>query len=122
MSRMGLHRTLPVTAYCCSVSYFCFSVHIDIRTYIAYTVYMSNIQYTIRNIPPAVDNVIKKRAKQTGKSFNQTVVDLLVLQTFGTNSVPANNNFDWLYGVNTIDESFDDAVKDLSQIDKKLWQ
>ncbi len=89
---------------------------------IAYNVYMTKIQYTIRNIPPAVDKVIKKRSKQSGKSFNQTVVDLLSLQTFGTTEVPTDNNFDWLFGANTLDDSFDEAIKDLSQIDEKLWQ
>lgn len=83
---------------------------------------MSKIQYTIRNIPPAVDKVIRKRSKQSGKSFNQTVVDLLSLQTFGTTKVPTDNNFDWLFGANTLDHSFNEAIKDLSQIDEKLWQ
>lgn len=83
---------------------------------------MTKIQYTIRNIPPAVDKVIKKRSKQTGKSFNQTVVDLLSLQTFGTTKVPTDDNFDWLFGANTLDDSFDEAIKDLSQIDEKLWR
>jgi len=83
---------------------------------------MTKIQYTIRNIPPSVDRVIRKRANQSGKSFNQTVVDLLSLQTFGTTKQPVDDNFDWLFGANTLDESFDEAIKDLSQIDKKLWQ
>ena len=83
---------------------------------------MPNIQYTIRNIPPKVDQVIKKRAKRSGKSFNQTVVDLLTLQTFGTAKPPQDDNFDWLYNQNTLDKSFDEAIKELSQVDKKLWQ
>jgi hypothetical protein len=83
---------------------------------------MSKIQYTIRNIPPAVDRVIRKRSKQSSKSFNQTVVDLLTLQTFGTTKPPADDNFDWLFGANTLDEPFDEAIKDLSRIDEKLWQ
>ncbi|HTE57535.1 MAG TPA: hypothetical protein VK694_02235 [Verrucomicrobiae bacterium] len=83
---------------------------------------MSKIQYTIRNIPPAVDTVIRKRSQQSGKSFNQTVVDLLSLQTFGTTEIPLDNNFDWLYNKNTLDESFDEAIEDLSQVDEKLWQ
>ncbi len=83
---------------------------------------MSKIQYTIRSIPPAVDRVIKKRSKQTGKSFNQTVIDLLTLQTLGTTKPLVDDNFDWLFGANTLDESFDEAINDLSQIDKKLWQ
>ena len=83
---------------------------------------MSNIQYTIRNIPLPVDRVIKKRSKQSGKSFNQTVVDLLTLQTFSTTQIDNDDNFDWLFNKNTLDDSFDRAVKDISQVDKKLWQ
>lgn len=83
---------------------------------------MTNIQYTIRNIPPSVDKVIRKRSQQTGQSFNQTVVDLLSLQTFGTTDPKPDTSFNWLYGQNTLDESFDEAIKDLSQIDKKIWQ
>ena len=58
---------------------------------------MSNIQYTIRNIPEPVDRVIKKRSKQYGRSFNQTVIDLLSLQTFGTTELPEDDNFDFLF-------------------------
>jgi len=83
---------------------------------------MSKIQYTIRNIPPAVDQVIHKRAKQSGKSFNQTVVELLTLQTFGTEKPPIDNNFDFLFGKGTLDESFDEAIKELSRPDPALWQ
>jgi hypothetical protein len=82
---------------------------------------MSKIQYTIRNIPPAVDQVIRKRAQQTGTSFNQTVVDLLSLQAFGTTDIPATDNFDWLYNQNSLDASFDESIKDLSQVDAKIW-
>lgn len=83
---------------------------------------MTRIQYTIRNIPPVLDRVIRKRSKQSGKSFNQTVVDLLALQTLGTIKPSVDDNFDWLFGVNTLDKSFDEAIKDLSQVDEKLWQ
>jgi len=83
---------------------------------------MSKVQYTIRNVPEQVDRVIRKRAKATGKSFNQTVVDLLVLQTFGTLKPKIDKNFGWLYGKNTLDENFDDAMEELSQVDEALWQ
>lgn len=95
---------------------------LDINVFIAYNVCMSNIQYTIRNIPAPVDKVIRKRSKQSGKSFNQTVVDLLSLQTFGTTEVAKDDNFDFLYNKNTLDNSFDEAIKDISEVDKKLWQ
>jgi hypothetical protein len=74
---------------------------------------MSNIQYTIRNIPQPVDRVIRKRQTQSEKSFNQTVVELLTLQTFGTTEPPADSNLDWLYNKKTIDVSSDKAVENL---------
>ena len=96
---------------------------LDNNVYIAYYVYMRKIQYTIRNIPPSVDKVIRKRSKQSGKSFNQTVVDLLSLQTFGTTKPDSeDDNFDWLFGANGLDDAFDEAIKDQSLIDEKLWQ
>ena len=82
---------------------------------------MSHIQYTIRNIPAPVDQVIRKRAAQSGKSFNQTVVELLSLQTFGTTLPPAESDFDWLFNLNSLDKQFDEAIEQLSAIDKKLW-
>jgi len=82
---------------------------------------MSNIQYTIRNIPKPLDSVIRKRSKISGKSFNQTVVELLSLQAFGTKEPPTDNNFDWLYNKNTLDESFDEVIEDISKVDKKIW-
>lgn len=83
---------------------------------------MSKIQYTIRNIPPAVDQVIHKRAKQSGKSFNQTVVDLLTLQTFGTEQPPKQQNFDFIFGKGKLDAAYDEAIADQSRIDEALWR
>lgn len=84
---------------------------------------MNKIQYTIRNIPPATDRVLRKRARQTGKSFNHTVVETINRQLFG-NSMPAAeaDNFDWLYGSMALDADFDEAIRDQSSIDEKLWR
>ena len=83
---------------------------------------MSNIQYTIRNIPPGVDQIIRKRALQQGSSFNQTVVDLLSLQVLGTTKPKADPHFDWLFNQNSLDQGFDQAISELSQVDTALWQ
>jgi len=83
---------------------------------------MKTIQYTIRNIPSAVDQVIRKRAKQQGTSFNQTVVDLLSLQVFGTTTPKEDEHFDWLFNQGGLGPEFDQAIQDLSQVDEALWQ
>jgi hypothetical protein len=35
------------------------------------------VQYTIRNIPPATDTALRRRARQEGKSLNRVIVDTL---------------------------------------------
>ena len=83
---------------------------------------MEKIQYTIRNIPAAVDRVIRKRAKDQGASFNQTVVDLLTTQVFGNKKLPEDTGFDWLFNKSGEDAGFDTAIAELSQIDEALWE
>ena len=82
---------------------------------------MSKIQYTIRNVPPEVDQVIRKRVKESGDSFNQTVVDLLTMQTFGSKTPPPEDNFDWFFGALTLDDGFDEAIKEMSRPDPEMW-
>lgn len=93
----------------------------DINVYIVYNVYMPTIQYTIRNIPEPVDQALRKRAAQSGKSFNQTVIEALNLQVFDTPSPPKADDFAWLRGVNTLDSKFGSAIADISAVDEQLW-
>ena len=79
------------------------------------------IQYTIRNIPPEVDMVLKKRAKVTNKSFNQIVVEELsksVLKQAKT------SRFDWLVGSMSKEDGrlFDAALEDMNKIDTEFWK
>lgn len=80
------------------------------------------IQYTIRNVPPAVDQVIRKRAKLTGKSFNQVAIESLSKGALGTDESQSSNPFDELFGASTLDEAFDEAIAEFSKPDPKLWQ
>ena len=69
-----------------------------------------------------VDQALRKRAKQEGKSFNQTVVDALSTQIFGTTKSPEPRIED-LFGIggDTLDDGFDQAIADLSKVDEKFW-
>ena len=35
------------------------------------------MQYTIRGVPPAVDEALRKRARSTGKSLNEAAIEAL---------------------------------------------
>lgn len=78
------------------------------------------IQYTIRNIPPEVDRALKRKAKLTRKSFNQTVVDELSKNA----QKSSGSNFDFLFNsISSKDaEAFDKAIADLNKPDPKFWQ
>jgi hypothetical protein len=39
---------------------------------------LGRMPYTIRRIPRAVDDAIRERARATGKSLNEAIVDVLV--------------------------------------------
>ena len=81
---------------------------------------MKTIQYTIRNVPPSVDKVLRQRAKHTGKSVNQVLVDILRLSTRNSGHT---NSIEALFGQGGrfLDEEFDRAIDDLSKIDSKFW-
>lgn len=82
---------------------------------------MQTIQYTIRNIPKPVDQVIRKRAKASGKSFNQTVVDLLIAEV-GVTVDQQDSSFSWLKGSMQLDSSYHDAITEQSQIEEDMWK
>ena len=83
---------------------------------------MSTLQYTIRNIPEPVDRAMRKRAKLSGKSFNQTVVDTLTAATVGSSGKGTKETFDWMFNTGTLDDDFEEAIGDMSRIDPELWK
>ena len=111
----GLHELRRPGIFSCN--------EVDNIACIAYYIFMKKLQYTIRNIPPAVDRVIRKRAQRAGKSFNATVVEALTIQTLGGSDIrkAKRDIFDRLQGANSLDGDFDRAVKEQSEIDGELW-
>lgn len=88
-----------------------------------YTVYMGSIQYTIRNIPEPVNRVLRQRAKRTGKSFNQVLVEALE-QAVGMVYKPKkvkHIDLDWFIGGNSLDkEEFEKSMEWLDSLPNDL--
>ncbi len=96
---------------------------IDICIRYVYTVGMNSIQYTIRNIPPQVDQTLRKRAKKAGKSFNQTVVDELSKATGARVEGPrVYHDLDWFFGSGGIGPEEQKAFDAQRVIDEEAWQ
>lgn len=80
-------------------------------------------QYTIRNIPLFIDKFLRKKAKTSGKSFNQVVVETLIEGT-GKKQTTVRTDLDFLIGSMTETEAnvIEKAIQTLKSIDKELWK
>ena len=85
-----------------------------------YTVGMKSIQYTVRNVPPAVDNALRLRAKKNKQSFNATVVQILSKSTTGL-SKKNGSDLDWFYGSGGLGQAELDAFAKQRVIDGRAW-
>jgi len=86
---------------------------------------MSTLQYTIRNIPADVDRVIRKKAKLSGKSINQVIID----DMRHANGLNATNKLggalaglEWFVGSGDLDDATLRAINEDDRIQKSLVQ
>ena len=78
------------------------------------------MQYTIRAVPPKVDQAFRSRAHKTGKSLNEVVLDALT-HAAGVQADPAVlTDLDWFIGTRTIDPSFDQALEWLDEAPRDI--
>jgi len=82
----------------------------------------SRIQYTIRNIPPAIDAKLKAQAKRQGVSLNKLVLGKLgaeITRVQVRNKV--YKDLDWMIGALPLEETrlIDAAIQDSRAADKR---
>jgi hypothetical protein len=79
------------------------------------------MQYTIRNVSPELDRALKARAKQLGKSVNQTALDLL---SRGCGQAVRHRSLRHMPGAWSAKEAaeFDRFLAEHRAIDEELWK
>jgi hypothetical protein len=79
-------------------------------------------QYTIRNVPPEVDRVLRRRAKDSAKSFNQVALEALAAGA--GQSLTPKRDLREIVGSLTKKEAarFDEEIRLQRQIDPELWR
>jgi hypothetical protein len=80
------------------------------------------VQYTLRNIPPNVDRALRRKAKESGTSFNQVAVEAL---TRGAGeAVRPQRDFSFIVGSLPKKEAaeIEAELKAQRQLDPKLWK
>ncbi len=82
---------------------------------------MQNVQYTIRNIPKDLDQMLRKKARQESKSLNAMLIEIIMLGA-GLRAEPREyHDLDFLFGSWVEDPEFDKAIADFEKIDEELW-
>ena len=90
-----------------------------VRGYIAYT---ERMQYTIRGIPPAVDEAVRERARAEGKSINDIAVAALVDGLgLGAEDIVRRDLSD-VAGTWVDEAAVNDALAAQDRIDESLWR
>jgi hypothetical protein len=82
------------------------------------------MQYTIRNIPKKVDQVLRKRAKEQGKSLNDITVEALAVGAGVIQSADPVKRIDLsdIAGTWVEDPEFDKIMREQDQVDPELWR
>ena len=80
-----------------------------------------SIQYTLRGIPPRVDDAVRRAAKQHGTSLNQAAVDALIHGLGLGEDRPVHHDLDDLAGTWLHDPAFDEAIRQIDSVDPDLW-
>lgn len=80
------------------------------------------MQYTLRNVPPALDRALRSLAQREGKSLNQVALDGLArAMGFGEEAIRYRTLGD-LSGTWCEDSVFDEAIADQQRIDESPWR
>ena len=80
------------------------------------------MQYTIRNVPKALDALLRDRARKEDKSLNETVLEALA-RAMGFSKEPTRQrDLSHLTGTWIEDPEFDSAIEDQDRIDEDLWR
>lgn len=81
-----------------------------------------NMQYTIRAVPKAIDQALRRRARQEAKSLNAVAVEALARGLELDAKPVEHTDLDTLIGSWQEDPAFDRAIADFERVDKEAWE
>lgn len=89
---------------------------------IACTAYDSCMQYTVRNVPDALDAALRRRARERDKSLNETAIEAMA-RGLGIQGKPVRRrDVGGIAGSWREDPEFDAAIADQDTVDEELWR
>ena len=82
----------------------------------------TTIQYTLRQVPKRVDEVLRLRSRQSRRSLNEEALHALARGAGLADEKVLHHDLDSLAGTWKEDESFDAAIAAQDQVERKLWR
>ena len=79
-------------------------------------------QYTIRQIPKAVDESLRRKSRMEGKSLNTVAIETLSAGLQIGGEPVRHDDLDFMAGSWVEDRRFDEAIAAQDCVDPKLWQ
>jgi plasmid stability protein len=80
------------------------------------------MQYTLRDIPTALDAELRRRARRSGKSLNAVAVDALKRGAGLGEEAVRHRDLGDIVGTWVRDSEFDRAIKAQHRVDRRLWR
>ena len=83
---------------------------------------MLQTQYTIRRVPPRLDQELRRRAHDEHRSLNEVALRALERGLGLAEEAPRHHDLDDLAGTWVEDPEFDRAIEAMDQVDPELWR
>ena len=80
------------------------------------------VQYTLRQIPPALDEALRRKSRRDGKSINQTAIEVLHTGLALNGESVRHQDLDFMAGSWVEDPAFDEAIRSQDRVEPKLWK
>ena len=80
------------------------------------------MRYTICGVPPALDAALRARARASGQTLNETVLQALIEGAGQTTARKKRRDLSDLVGTWKTDQEFDAAITAQDQVDEDLWK
>ncbi len=88
----------------------------------AIVAYTAGMQYTLRNVPSAVDRALRALARRDGKSLNEAAIEALA-RALGYGAEPIRfRSLEDLTGTWQPDDEFDAVLAEQHRIDEFPWR
>jgi hypothetical protein len=79
-------------------------------------------QYTLRDVSPAVDRALRKRAKEARRSLNSVALEALAAGAGVSAEPPRYHDLDGFFGSWVEDPAVERALRAQREIDEDLWK